>query len=148
MRLVDSAFLCVNAGELLVEGFAAFRHSRVRRPARHIASRALVSIVGCRGLHGHLGSRQSALVSWRIGSVERTTNPFRSQLSKLERLSCDDPEAPPRHRSHHRACFQSPQPWIPRGGSSCGSSGSGGRRVRCPDLGRACGSPPPECHFR
>ena len=24
MRLVDSAFLCVNAGELLVEGFAAF----------------------------------------------------------------------------------------------------------------------------
>ena len=26
-------------------------------------------------------------LSWRIGSVERTTNPFRSQLGKLERLS-------------------------------------------------------------
>ena len=106
-------------------------------PAQHFTLRVLVSIVGCQGLHGHLGSRQSAFVS------ERTTNPFAANWASWSDSLVLIKRRHPDITATIMRVFRVQNP----GGSSCGSSADlGGCRVRCPEW-EVCGGLCPNATF-
>ena len=118
-------FLCIHAANFLLRALPP-------SATREFAIQHDTSLRGCLSALLPLSLGGLGLLSAQRVRFAANWASWSDSLAMIQR-------AAPRHCSHHCACFQSPQPRIPRGGSSCGLSGSGGRRVFCPDLGRAGG---------
>ena len=74
---------------------------------------------------GHMGHREFAAVSGRIGPRERTAHPSRGQLGELGRLPRNGAPTPPRSRSYHDSRTTRLRSWVPLGMGGQSSPGSG-----------------------